>query len=272
MSYGYGKSYVFSFNLPSGTNLDLRTQAIASGWNGVRPVAVYIPSGVIIGSTSTSSYALTIQGSFPNGVTLINNGYIVGMGGSGGSTPYGGYGYSQNGTSGGPALQVLTSVTITNNGTIGGGGGGGSAAIVGDHLYWGLANGEGGGGAGSSNGSGGISYYGANNGDIRWYQGSGYYVIGGINGQNGTTTSGGLGSTGGVNGGQSTIGFLNGQGSTSGFQYCYGGNGGALGSAGATGYSSTGDAVGSPGSGGAAVVGNSYVTWITTGTIFGSQS
>ena len=272
MSYGYGKSYTYSFNLTSGTNLDLRTQAIASGWNGVRPVAVYIPSGVIIGSTSTSSYALTIQGSFPNGVTLINNGYIVGMGGSGGSTPYGGYGYSQNGTSGGPALQVLTSVTITNNGTIGGGGGGGSAAIVGDHLYWGLANGEGGGGAGSSNGSGGISYYGANNGDIRWYQGSGYYVIGGINGQNATTTSGGLGSTGGVNGGQSTIGFLNGQGSTSGFQYCYGGNGGALGSAGATGYSSTGDAVGSSGSGGAAVVGNSYVTWITTGTIFGSQS
>lgn len=272
MSYGYGKSYVFSFNLSSGNNLDLRSQALAAGWNGTRPVAAYLPSGSIIGSTSASSYALTIQGSFPNGLTLVNNGYIVGAGGNGGSTPYGPYGYSQNGTSGGPALHVLTAVSITNNGTIGGGGGGGSAAVVGDHQYWGLANGEGGGGAGSSNGTGGISYYGANNGDIRWFQGSGYYVVGGINAANGILTSGGLGSTGGVNGAQATIGFLNGQGSTTGYQYCYGGNGGGLGSAGAIGYSSTGDGVGSPGSGGAAVVGNSYVTWITTGTILGSQS
>ena len=287
MSYGYGKSYVFSFNLPSGNNLDLRSQALASGWNGTRPVAAYLPSGSIIGSTSASSPALSIRGSFPNGVTLINNGYIVGAGGSGGNSIWAiqvlGYSGSVNGGSGGTALSINTSVTIQNNGTIGGGGGGGGQGYCGDHLYWTLMDGPGGGGAGSSYGSAGVCYLSAHGGDNRWFTGGGYYVIyGAQSGQSGNLTTGGLGAVGyspdtsGVR--QSGSGGLYSAGLIStlqadGINYCIGGNGGGLGQSGGNAYSSFGDpSQGIGGSAGAAVIGNSYVTWITTGTILGNQS
>jgi hypothetical protein len=288
MSYGYGKSYTFKFNVNSGNNIDLRAEAIASGWNGFRPVLAYIPTGVIIGSTSVSAPALTIQGSFPNGITLVNDGYIVGAGGNGGNSIWAtsvlGYPGSVNGANGGTAISVSTAVTIQNNEVIGGGGGGGGQGYCGDHLYWTLMDGPGGGGAGALVGNAGVCYLTAHGGsDNRWFTGGGYYVIyGAQNGQVGDLILGGLGAVGyspdtsGVR--QSGSGGLYSPELIStlqsdGIHYCIGGNGGNLGQPGGNGYSSFGDPnQGTGGAAGAAVIGNSYVTWSQTGIIFGSQS
>ena len=80
----YGKSDTFSFNLTTASDVNLRTAAIAAGWNGTSQVIATIPTSNTISASSTSGYALTVNGSFPKGVTLINNGLIVGKGGAAG--------------------------------------------------------------------------------------------------------------------------------------------------------------------------------------------
>jgi hypothetical protein len=130
------------------TNLSLRTWAVANGWDGNTPAVITIASGVVISgdTAANSTAALTINGSWPGGVTLINNGTIVGCGGNGGRAPtvrftydwdggsyweYGGlncvYSAGVSGQTGGRALLVSVACTIENNGTIAGGGGGGRA-------------------------------------------------------------------------------------------------------------------------------------------------
>jgi len=157
----FNLNYVFSATT---TNQNLRTIALAAGWDGVLPlIATYtVNSGVIIGSTTTSAYALDTGTSFPNGssLTLVNNYYIVGAGGTGGigGNQYfgtggaGGAGYTPgegrwgnsgnntgqpggSGTAGGPAVIARVPLTIINNGVIGGGGGGGGAAGNGPNGY-----------------------------------------------------------------------------------------------------------------------------------------
>ena len=110
-------------------NANLRTLALAAGWDGISAATVTINAGVYIWSNNTGIPALTIDGSWPGGVTLINNGYIIGMGGAGGT----GYWLSpglvySNGQPGGPAISLGVNATITNNAGayIAGGGGGGA--------------------------------------------------------------------------------------------------------------------------------------------------
>ncbi len=124
---------------------------------------VTIDSGVIVGSTSTSSAAM-VTGAFPSGSTLkiINNGRIQGAGGTG------------NSNDGGDALSLGYPVTIDNNNQIWGGGGGGSRGDCG------FAEGGGGGGAGYDPGAGGAG---------RTDQGA-------EDGQPGTTEAGGAGGLG----------------------------------------------------------------------------
>jgi hypothetical protein len=125
MSNFYGKANEFAFAIASNqTNANLRTLAVNAGWNQSSKVVATINSGIYISSNSTGTPALTINGSFPGGVQLTNNGLIIGMGGAGGNT-FAGYGPAYNGSAGGGALSVSVATTITNNGTIGGGGGGG---------------------------------------------------------------------------------------------------------------------------------------------------
>lgn len=110
----YGKSNGFGLTIASNqTDLNLASYATGQGWNGSSTLTVTIDSGVTIYSTSTATPALTISGSFPGGVELVNNGTIVGKGGA------------ANSGAGGTALSVSSAVSIENNGTIGGGGGGG---------------------------------------------------------------------------------------------------------------------------------------------------
>jgi hypothetical protein len=78
----YGKSNKFIASITSSqADLNLRTWALANGWDGTVAVEITVNAGVYVYSTSTSNAGLTVTGSFPGGVTLINNGYIIGKGG-----------------------------------------------------------------------------------------------------------------------------------------------------------------------------------------------
>ena len=270
MSNFYGKANQFAFTISSNqTNANLATLATAAGWNGSSQLIATIGSGVYISATSTADTALTISGSFPGGVSLVNNGYIVGMGGNGGqgARRQSGTNYaSVSGSAGGKALAVSSSVTITNNGTIGGGGGGGGGGGMGlasdDYSFSCFAGGSGGGGGrtGTTNSSGG----------------GGGTVDAGTARANGNTGSAGTSSSQGGGGsgvGAGYAGYIAYGGA--------GGSGGSWGSSGATGstgsansYSKTG--VWTPGASGggagACLTGNSYITWAATGTRLGSIS
>ena len=130
--YGTSNSYVFSI-AANILNADVRALAITDGWDESTPLFVTLNAGQWCYSNSTSTGGMVLAGSFPGGVTVANNGNIIGMGGGPGNT-------------GGPALQITTSdtVSITNNSGayIAGGGGGGSVIKNGINV--------GGGGAGQS--------------------------------------------------------------------------------------------------------------------------
>lgn len=265
--YNAVATFIFSPTITTNTpDYNIKSAAIAAGWDQVRPLiaTITINSGVAVGSTSTSTHGLSTGSTFPSGTELyiINNGYILGRGGNGGSGGYlGNVGANGgNGAGGGPALLAQFPITITNTGIIGGGGGGGGgqgtwqgftisgsgkSAIVGVN-----GGGGGGGGAGYIAGSGGSP-------------GADYYSTYPYNYYGTSSTAGGSGGlTSGGGGG------YNGYGTT-----YYAGAGGSLGSSGGTGsslQSAQGYYAGVGGPAGAAVNGNSNITWITTGTRYGA--
>jgi len=100
-------------------------------WNGSQRLqgTAVIPSGGIVGSLNTSTYAFTID-RIPSGsnITLQNNGIIYGAGGKGANATRA----PGNGERGGPALKVTAPITLQNNGAIYGGGGGGGAGYFQD--------------------------------------------------------------------------------------------------------------------------------------------
>jgi hypothetical protein len=258
----YGKratSPTFSFTISSSqTNANLRTLAINAGWNQSSALVATISSGVYISSNSTGTPSLTVSGSFPGGVSLTNNGYIVGMGGAGGRGYDATVSNGSAGGGGGTALSVSASITITNNGTIaggGGGGGGGQGWYIGGKANFGMGGGGGGGGrssaAANSSGGGGGSNYG------------GY--IASVAGGSGTVSSQGSGGAGGRS---SNNVYRGGDGGS-------GGGWGSSGSSGGVGAGSGGATLRGPaggGSGGNAVSGNGYVSWVSTGTRLGGIS
>lgn len=254
-----GKSNAFRFSIASNqTNANLRTLAVNAGWDETAPVEATINSGVFISSNATGTPALTVSGSFPNGVELINNGNIVGRGGNGGQgggidNVFGGLAGTA-GAAGGLALSVSIPITITNNTTIagggGGGGGGGSRSLVGTYNETFFSGGGGGGGGrssltNSSGGAGGVARGADNNAP-------------GAAGGAGTSSS-----QGGGGGGGSTGGAVGGNGGGGGNW----GAGGASGAAGSGGTLRAGPYGG--GAAGAAVSGNSNITWLATGTRIG---
>ena len=153
-----GKSNEYAFTISANqTDANLRTLAVNAGWPGTARVVATINGGVTISSTSTGTPALTVNGSFPGGVSLINNGTILGKGGAGGRGGWG-PGFSDpngvNGAAGGTALSVSVALTLTNgSGTIAGGGGGGGGGSLGNAKAG--QNGGGGGGGGNGTGAGG---------------------------------------------------------------------------------------------------------------------
>ena len=144
--------------------LNLVDWATSRGWNGSDKVKISIAGGVYIYSDDAGPGdpkadhikipAIQID-EFPNGLDLINNGFIMGRGGDGGYNykgfkKYGGkYGVGQNG---GDAVRVTSNsrIVINNKGAIAGGGGGGGGS--------GTQGGGGGGGAGGGWGGTSISF------------------------------------------------------------------------------------------------------------------
>ena len=231
LSNFYGTSALFAFNITTNTtNANLRTLALAAGWNGSSAVTCTINSGVIIsGDTAgNSTAAMTIDGSFPAGVTLVNNGQIRGRGGDGAPGVTFRVGYA--GYRGGRALTATVAASIDNQGNIwAGGGGGGSGGTSKD-----VRTGGGGGGQSSNVNSLGGTPSGTP-------AGSGTLSAAGSGGAQGTAGVGGLG-----------------------------GAGGSVGAAGSAGAAYSNVAGGAGGAGGQAVNGNSNITWINTGSRLGA--
>jgi len=262
MSQGYGKAKTFAFAIASNqTNADLRTLAVAAGWNESDRVQATINSGVYVSSDSTTrGPALAVSGTFPNGVELINNGFIVGMGGAGGAgrDAHSAAPNSRNGSvgaGGGLALSVSVATTISNSGTIAGGGGGGGGGGAGVDLTAEFVYGHSGGGGGGGRSSAAANSSGAASGVL-----SGLLGYRSASGAAGTVTALGAGGAGYV---------------AAGYRGGNGGNGGAWGAAGSTGGSASGfpsvNGTGlAGGSAGAAVSGNSNITWVATGTRLGA--
>lgn len=201
-------------------------------------VTITINAGVTVSSASTASYAFD-TGIFPAGssLTLINNGIILGRGGNGG------LGYNAPGTNpltgaptpgaaGGPAFRAQSAISITNNNRIAGGGGGGNGGVGGE-----FGSGGGGGGIGVSAGGLGV----------------------GDNGVGGTLTAAGRGGNPGGYTPPSIAWDPDGNAIADG-----GGYGGSYGLPGGRAYGDTAPTTG--GAAGAAVVGNSNITWAVTGT------
>jgi len=137
--------------------LNLATWATGQGWDGTMAATITVGSGVYIWSDNIATPALT-TGSFPNGLTLIVEGFIMGKGGDGGgNTPDVGS-PTILASAGGPAISLGCDATILGGAAayIGGGGGGGGNRAE-DHTGGGGA----GGGWGGNGGLDGEEYGGA---------------------------------------------------------------------------------------------------------------
>jgi hypothetical protein len=144
----------FSFSISQHIDrANLRSLAVAAGWNQSSPVTATLTGGYYLYSTTTQA-ALTIDGSWPGGVTFVNNGYVMGLGGNGGGIQF----IATNNivqnvglSAGANAINLGVSCTIQNNSIIGGGGGGGGSNTTGvtPNQTQGYC---GGGGAGGGNG------------------------------------------------------------------------------------------------------------------------
>ena len=93
---GSSAGFVFAPTISADTsNYNLRAAALAAGWDGVVPLnaTVTIASGVVVSADSTAQYAFDTGAAPPVGstLTLINSGYILGMGGTGGGGGDGGH-------------------------------------------------------------------------------------------------------------------------------------------------------------------------------------
>ncbi|WP_412506678.1 hypothetical protein [Roseovarius sp. SYSU LYC5161] len=107
--------------------LNLYNYLTSQGWDSSSEVEVTVANGVYIWSDNTSVAALKTGGPYPSGLTLINEGFIMGKGGDGGYQLADRNGYVAP-TTGGPAVELDGPITIDNSsGYIGGGGGGGAA-------------------------------------------------------------------------------------------------------------------------------------------------
>lgn len=247
----------YAYRNAGGTNITTNpTGAYLTGAEAT--IIVTVNSGVIVGSTSiTGSFIVDTQWNTNDKIVISNYGKILGKGGA------------ANSGVGGVAFSTTRAVTLNNNlsGYIGGGGGGGGR---GAQWYGRTFDGEtysayqyGGGGGGG----GGRGYVG----------GTGGAINGGSTGAGAPVqpTAGGSGSdTGNGNAGSGGVGYN----AYSGGYEIYGGNGGAGGTLGQSGYTGQNGYVANAsivnggngaqsvamagGAGGAAIVGNSFITWV----------
>lgn len=205
-------------------------------------VVFEIESGVIVGASGTSGPAWDMQ-DWPSGVTItvVVNGRIQGAGGDGGETPFPDNHF--DGFPGGDALLTRYPITLTNNSEVWSGAGGGASALS-QNSGQKAAVGMGGGAAGTVPGE-------AEDHSLN----PDFFNV--ADGEDGTSESGG-------NGGSASVGSAT----------AAGGDGGGPGQDGEDGSASGGDETnraGTGGSAGAAIDGDSFVTYDTAGDIRGAQ-
>jgi hypothetical protein len=281
-------SYTYSSNT---TNASLNVTTIGGYSSGKSDITITVNNGVYVYSTSTGTPGLTLSGgNSGDTITLVNNGFILGQGGTGasgrGSPPF----YNNNAVAGGTALQLGFTTTVNNtNGSAyiagGGGGGGGSSK---------------GGGGGAGGGDGGPYYTGSGNGT------GGGPGSSGTNGDTNVTSKGSSGMGGGGGGrilpgsggqgGGGNIGHLNGYGGGAGGggagdpfsnptinrggdggSGSSGGGGGTTGaSGGGGGWGASGGSGNGPAAGGGKAVNlnGQSITWVSgdTSRVYGSVS
>ena len=247
----------------SGNDKNIRTDAVAAGWNATSKLVVNIDSGVVIGATTTASALDTGATAYPGGLFIYNSGTIQGIGGAGGK----GVSLATNtptvtaaiaGTAGGTAFRAQTACTLINNSgasVLGGGGGGGGGGGAYRNSKGGTYNAGGGGGGGGRGTTGGVA-------------GAAGTATGGLAanspGTIGTAGSNSAAGAGGAGGNAATLAIAG-----------AGGTGGAAGTAGSTGSVATsGTTLVAPAAGGAAgnaINGIANVTLTNNGTITGPQ-
>ena len=238
-------AFAFTVNGSGLTSTNVRTAALAAGWDGSAPVVCTLTGTFTYSGGSTPDAALVVAGSFPGGITVINKAVVRGKSGYGGrgGDAYNSPNASAAGLPGGTALFVSTPCVFDNQGSLlGGGGGGGGGGSWTDTGSGTPPNTYGGGGGGSGQGAGPYT------GDTMIGAPGGTATYNGSKGGDGSVSSRGGGGAGGGSG-------LGGNG----------GNGGTWGQPGTSGVSKT-YAGAAGGRAGYAVDGNSYITWINTGT------
>jgi hypothetical protein len=154
-----GKSATFTHTIAAHQlHLNLHSYLLGVGWDGASSVELTVASGIYIWSDNTSVAALDMGGTFPAGLTLINNGFIIGKGGDGGYLQADRTTYVAP-RPGGPAIALTGPISIENAGGYISGGGGGGAAQTGTpaviitlaHIYSPGGGGAGGGRGGPAN-------------------------------------------------------------------------------------------------------------------------
>ena len=295
LSNFYGKSnrVAISYTFTASTaNASLNVAAIGGYVAGKSDITVTVNTSVYLYSTGTGTPGLTLSGGTTGDtLTLVNNGFIMGMGGVGGnSVPT-----SSNGGAGGIALQLGYPTTINNTNPVayiggGGGGGGGKGPTFGGGGggAGGAPGGNGGNFAAAGGAGGGIGASGANappqpNGPGGFGRGGGSGGSGGAYINLSRASSGNSGGGGGRifpgSGGASAPG-TSGNSGAGGSANGGGGNstgdaGGGGGGWGASGGATPGPLASSGGAGGRAVFLNGRtVTWVSGNTtrVYGAVS
>jgi hypothetical protein len=306
LSNFYGKSNraAISYTYSASTaNASLNVTSIGGYSAGTSDITITVNAGIYLYSTGTGTPGLTLSGgSSGDTITLVNNGYIMGMGGAAGNAR----GPATSPTNGGTALQLGFATTVNNtNGSayIGGGGGGGGYGATfsggggggagggdggrGEAQFTSVAGGAGGGiGATGSDGSQLTSSFGTKTNKTAAGGGGGGRIFPGSGGAGGTTTvNNANGKGGGSGGGASSLGGggSNYSGGAGGSGSASGGNGGTNsrpgdpGAGGGGGWGASGGYGGQTlgASGGKAVNLNGYsITWTSGNTtrVYGSVS
>lgn len=208
MSNLYGKSNRRSISYTFFTttaNASLNLASLPNYAPGAADITITINAGVYLYATSTSSAGLALTGGASGDtLTIVNNGFILGMGGSVSNYPNVTTGTGtlapQAANPGGTALSLSYPATINNTNAsayIAGGGGSGGSSWQWVTSYGGIYSVNCGGGGGAGGGGGGNAYtYDAS--------GVGYLnATGGSGGGVGSSGSNGVVATGGTYGQQS---------------------------------------------------------------------
>jgi hypothetical protein len=290
LSQLYGLKALLALTITSDqSELQLYQWAIANGWDNTTPLEIIINPGVIIRSNNPATPALTVNGSYPGGLTLDNYGTIAGRGGTGGTGGISGgnepdaYGhnlslmYGKSGTAGGTGLFAQSPFTLRNYGTITGGGGGGAGSQY-SYLPEIMKGGSGGGGAGF--GSGGPitvdprypSYKppGAGAAGTATTGGAGGASVFDIYGNSGNPSGypdigrGGRGGDSGQPGAWASLGYM-----VAPSRYYYNS---PVGQANFYGPPGVYDWRAPPGNGGYAAIGQGFITWAVYGSTYGAIS